>query len=529
MNASTQNPNSDPNTGRHATSPLSGDDTRRPRAEYRRTWWLLVAFGVCLLVAATAGSLITAAVGAHTQPAPPVASQTAAQAAAPVVSPGGQVLSYAPIVKPATRSVVNIASSKTVKNQEAANNPMFNDPFFRRFFGDDFGPNMVPRERREQSLGSGVIVDPRGYILTNNHVIAGANSIKVFLPDKQELIAHLVGADPKTDIAVLKVDTSNLPALPLGNSSSVEVGDVVFAIGDPFGLGQTVTMGIVSATGRGNLGIEDYEDFIQTDAAINPGNSGGALIDAHGELIGINTAILSNGVEGNQGVGFAVPINMARQVMDQIIAHGKVVRGWLGVVIQPVSPEMAQAFGLPEAKGALVGDVMADSPAAHAGLAKGDVIVALNGQPVIESRSLQLKIAQLAPGTKIQLEILRDGKTRTIDATLGSQPGNTAEEEGSQEKTAILDGLTVDQLTPQIARQLNLPSDAHGVVVVQVDPGSPAGDAGLQRGDVIQEVNRKPVYNVKGFDDTVRQGGNRPVLLLVNRGGNTFFVVVEAQ
>jgi serine protease Do len=379
---------------------------------------------------------------------------------------------------------------------------MFNDPFFRRFFGDDFGPNMVPRERREQSLGSGVIVDPRGYILTNNHVIAGANSIKVFLPDKQELIAHLVGADPKTDIAVLKVDTSNLPALPLGNSSSVEVG---------------------------NLGIEDYEDFIQTDAAINPGNSGGALIDAHGELIGINTAILSNGVEGNQGVGFAVPINMARQVMDQIIAHGKVVRGWLGVVIQPVSPEMAQAFGLPEAKGALVGDVMADSPAAHAGLAKGDVIVALNGQPVIESRSLQLKIAQLAPGTKIQLEILRDGKTRTIDATLGSQPGNTAEEEGSQEKTAILDGLTVDQLTPQIARQLNLPSDAHGVVVVQVDPGSPAGDAGLQRGDVIQEVNRKPVYNVKGFDDTVRQGGNRPVLLLVNRGGNTFFVVVEAQ
>ncbi len=502
----------------HSALRLLGGDWRRP-----------LIYTILMLAAVAAGSLLGTP-GAHAQPVPAAAAPApvAASAAVEAGRPGLQ-LSYAPIIKPALQSVVNIASSKKVSNQEVAGNPLFNDPFFRRFFGDDFGWNQVPRERREQSLGSGVIVDPKGYILTNNHVVDGATTIKVYLPDKRELEAKLVGADPKTDVAVLKVEASGLPALPLGDSSRVETGDVVFAIGNPFGVGETVTMGIVSATGRGNLGIEDYEDFIQTDAAINPGNSGGALVDARGTLIGLNTAILSNGVEGNQGVGFAVPVNMARQVMDQIIQHGKVVRGWLGVVIQPMTPAMAKAFGMAEPKGALVGDVMPDSPASQAGLVKGDVIVSMNGQPVSDSRSLQLTIAQMAPGTSVRLGLIRDGKDRTLDVTLGTQPGNGPEEKSAQEHGGILEGLSVDELTPQIARQLNLPRETHGVVVSQVDPDSAAGMAGLHRGDVIQEVNRKPVYNVRDFEDAVRQGGGQPVLLLVNRGGNTFFVALEQQ
>ena len=492
-------------------------------------WRRPLIYAVLMLAAVAAGSLLGTP-SAHAQPVAAAAAPapTAAPAAVESGRPGFQ-LSYAPIIKPALQSVVNIASTKKVSNQQSEGNPLFNDPFFRRFFGDDFGWNQVPQERREQSLGSGVIVDSKGYILTNNHVVDGATTIKVYLPDKREFEAKLVGADPKTDVAVLKVEASGLQALPLGDSSKVETGDVVFAIGNPFGVGETVTMGIVSATGRGNLGIEDYEDFIQTDAAINPGNSGGALIDARGMLIGLNTAILSNGVEGNQGVGFAIPVNMARQVMDQIIQHGKVIRGWLGVVIQPMTPAMAKAFGMADAKGALVGDVMPDSPAAKAGLVKGDAIVSLNGQPVSDSRSLQLRIAQIAPGTKVQLEVLRDGRSRTMEATLGTQPGNGPEAKGSQERSGILEGLNVEDLTPQIARQLNLSQDTHGVVITQVDPDSSAGMAGLHRGDVIQEVNRKPVYSTRDFEAAVRQGSGQEVLMLINRNGNTFFVVLEAQ
>jgi serine protease Do len=331
--------------------------------------------------------------------------------------------SFAPVVKNAQPAVVSIASTKVVKisgDEGAA--PFFDDPMFRRFFGD--GPqdrSGKPREQREHGLGSGVIVSPDGYILTNNHVIEGANEINVYASDKREMKARVIGADPKTDIAVVKVEAKNLPTLPFADSSQAQVGDIALAIGNPFGIGQTVTMGIISATGRGDLGIEDYEDFIQTDAAINPGNSGGALINANGQLIGVNTAILS-GAGGNQGVGFAVPSNLARAVMNQLLRNGKVVRGYLGVMIQPVTPEIAKALNLPDARGALVGEVTPGGPAAKAGLAPGDCIVELNGQRVDDSRELRLKTGELAPGSNVRLKLIRDGNPREVSITLGELP-----------------------------------------------------------------------------------------------------------
>jgi serine protease Do len=432
---------------------------------------------------------------------------------------------FAPVVKRVLPAVVNVSSSKMVRTSQNMS-PFFSDPFFRQFFGNQFS---VPREQREHSLGSGVIVSPDGYILTNNHVVNGATDVKVLLGDKREFKAKIVGTDSKTDIAVLKIDAQNLPVLAFGDSSKMEPGDFVLAIGNPFGLNQTVTMGIVSATGRGGLGIEDYEDFIQTDAAINPGNSGGALVNERGDLIGINTAILSGG-GGNQGVGFAIPVNMARQVMDQILKNGKVIRAWLGVVIQPVTPDMAKAFGLAEAKGALIGDVTANSPAAKAGLEKGDIILDLNGQPIEDSRSLQLKVATLAPNTAAKLTVFRNGTKREVTVMLGVMPSGTGEGGGqSGQGGGALDGVSVDNLSPGILQQLGLPATTQGVVVSDVSQGSAAADAGLQRGDVIQQVNRKPVTNVSEFQSAVRQAGNRPVLLLVNRQGTTSYVLVQPE
>src|ERR1700736_5842774 len=297
---------------------------------------------------------------------------------------------FAPVVKAVLPDVVNISTSKVVR-AEAQQLPegMFNDPFFRQFFGNDgqgFNnrqQNQNPRSQREERLGSGVIVSPDGYILTNNYVIEGATDVKVTLSNKKQLQAKVIGADPKTDVAVLKIEGSGYPAITIGDSSKVQVGDYALAVGDPFGVGQTVTMGIVSAMNRGNLGIEDYEDFIQTDAPINPGNSGGALINDRGELIGINTAILSHGSGGNEGIGFAIPAKLAQGVMNQILDHGKVTRGYLGIVVQPISPAMAKALGQgDQAKGALVGDVSAKGPAQASGVERGDIILEVNGQPV---------------------------------------------------------------------------------------------------------------------------------------------------
>jgi len=433
---------------------------------------------------------------------------------------------FASVLKPALPAVVNIHTSKVVK-QKQSQFPFFSDPMFRQFFGDQFGVE-PPRAQRENSLGSGVIVTPDGTILTNNHVIDGATDIKVDLSDKREFQAKLVGTDPKTDIAVLKIQATDLPTLPIGDSSRLHVGDVVFAIGEPYGLTSTATMGIVSATGRGGLNIEGYEDFIQTDASINPGNSGGAMIDLHGDLVGINTAILAENGGGNQGIGFAIPINMARSVMEQIVSHGKVVRGYLGLFPQDVTPALAKQFGLSQPTGALVGEVEPNTPASRAGLKRGDVILALNGQTVASANDLRLRVSQTAPGTNVKLQISRDGKTQDVNVALGELP-EKAEKTGPEENEGGgLEGVNVQTLTPDLAEQLQLPAGTHGVVVTSVDPASPAA-SNLQRGDVIQEVNHKPINSIEDYRQAISSASKGPVLLLVNTQGVTRYVVIEAQ
>jgi serine protease Do len=438
---------------------------------------------------------------------------------------------FASVLKPALPAIVNIHTSKMVKPH--GNSQFFNDPFFRQFFGDQLGPQGKPTPQREQSLGSGVIVTSDGTILTNNHVIDGASDIKVYLNDKRQYTAKLVGSDPMTDIAVLKIDATGLATLPLGYSSKLQVGDVVLAIGEPFGLGGTATMGIVSATGRGGLGIEDYEDFIQTDAAINPGNSGGAMIDLHGSLIGINTAILAGNGGGNQGIGFAIPINMARKVMDQIASHGKVVRGYMGVHIQDVTQDLAKQFGLSQGGGVLISDVEPDKPAARAGIKKGDVILALNGETVDSANPLRLAISQTSPGSTIKLTIWRDGKTQDVNVTLAELP-ETAEKAGTSEEgtSSTLEGVNVQNLTPDTSEELQLPAGTHGVVVTSVDPSIPAAAAGLDRGVVILEVNHKNVTNVDQFKQALAGTKDQQVLLLVmfpNQGGASRYIVVEPR
>jgi serine protease Do len=432
---------------------------------------------------------------------------------------------FASVAARALPAVVNISSSKTVRSPMM---PFFDDPFFQQFFGRQF---QIPRERRAKSLGSGVVVTADGYILTNNHVVEGAEDITVSLGDKREFKAKVVGTDSRTDIALVKVNASNLPVLAFGDSAKVRVGEFAIAIGNPFGIGQTVTMGIISAIGRGNLGIEDYEDFIQTDAAINPGNSGGALVNARGELIGVNTAILSGQGGGNQGVGFAIPVNMAKQVMDQIMKTGKVTRGYLGAWIQPVTPEIAKAFELKEKGGALLSDLEPGGPAAKAGLQRGDVVLALNGQPVDDSNAFRLKISMTAPGSTVRLKISRNGSEKEIPVVLGEMPaGDERSESGSrrqEETSAALKGLTVNELTPELARRLGLTERIGGVVITDVENGSPADRAGLSRGDVIMEINRKPVSNLREFEQASRGLGKEQVLLLISRNGKTSFIVIE--
>jgi serine protease Do len=437
---------------------------------------------------------------------------------------------FSAAIDPALPAVVNISTTTVVKRQNQV--PDFlNDPLFRQFFGNQFGMPSGPQTEREHALGSGVIVNPNGYILTNNHVVSGATDIQVFTRDKKKYTAKVIGTDPRTDIAVLKIDAIGLSTMTLGKSSDLKVGDLVFAIGDPLGVGETATAGIVSATGRAFGGaIEHYEDFIQTDAPINPGNSGGALIEAHGNLIGINTAILSRS-GGNQGIGFAIPIDMARNVMEQILEHGKVIRGYLGVMIQPVGPDMAKAFGLSHGGGALVGDVKPDSPAAKAGLERGDVILEMNGQPVSGADDLSVRVSQTAPGTSVNLKVFRNGQMRDLTVTLGESPeqGSTASTQGGGAGNMALEGVGVQDLTPDLARRLGVSPTTEGVVVTSVDPSSAAAAADLERGDVIMEVDRKPVHNVNQYNQAVSEAGKQPVLLLINRGGNSHFVVVQPQ
>jgi serine protease Do len=435
--------------------------------------------------------------------------------------------------------VVNISISKVVKRQTGFEDdapqgaaPQGLDPFFRQFFGNDSGGHFqAPRERAEKALGSGVIISPEGYILTNNHVVEGATSVVVTLHDKREFKARVIGTDPRTDIAVIKIDGSNFPALTLGDSSKVEVGDIVLAIGNPFGVGQTVTSGIVSATSRAGLGIEQVEDFIQTDAAINPGNSGGALVDDEGHLIGINTAILAGNSGGNQGIGFAIPINMARSDMDQIVAHGKVEHGYIGILPQDVTPALAKAFNAQDTSGALVGEVTPNSPAARADLKRGDIIVAINGEPVTDANQLRMKIGMMAPNSTATLKVMRNAQAQDVAVTLGEYPSKeertSLDSHSNPDADKSLDGVSVENITPETAQDLKLPASTPGVVVSEVSPASRAADAGLKPGDVIQQVNHQSVANVRDFSQALSKSGkDDSVLLLVNRDGNTLFMAV---
>ena len=403
----------------------------------------------------------------------------------------------------------------------------------------------VPRERRERSLGSGIIVNSSGYVITNGHVVDGATTVKVTLSDDRELIGKVVGIDPGTDVAVVKIDADHLSVLPFADSSQVQVGDIALALGNPFGLGRTVTMGIVSATGRGGLGIEDYEDFIQTDASINPGNSGGPLINIRGELIGVNTAILSPS-GGNLGIGFAVPSNMVRSVMGQIIKTGKVTRGYLGVSIQDVTPELAAALKLKDTHGALIGDVDPKGPAAGASLQPGDVIVEANGKPVDNQRELRLMVSNMAPGSQVNMRVLHNGEPRNITLVLTEMPvkQSAANEPSARQKpspkpesssgqksapTGPHLGVAITDLTPEILQHLQLSAGTKGAIVADVQEGSAASEAGLQVGDIIQQVDRKPIQNVGDFKAVMAAHRSGPVLFLISREGHTLYVAVEGD
>lgn len=425
------------------------------------------------------------------------------------------------VVEAVKPSVVNVSTTKTVKNPLQ---DLFDHPFFDKFFGEQFG-GQQPKEFQTSSLGSGVIVSPDGYILTNNHVIEDAEEITVTLSDERTLKGKVVGADPKTDLAVIKIDAEGLPAAKFGSSSDLKVGEVVIAIGVPFGLSQTTTMGIVSAVGRSNVGIAEYEDFIQTDAAINPGNSGGAMVNIRGELVGINTAIFSTS-GGYMGIGFAIPADMAKSVFQSILKYGKVIRGWLGVTIQSLTPELAEQFGIKEKKGAVVTEVLEDSPAQKGGLKRGDVVVEFAGKAVDSSVALKNMAAETPPGTKVEIKVFRDGKEKVLKVTLGEYPEKLAAAGGGGFENA-LKGVDVREITPEIRDALDIPDSISGVVVAGVAPDSPARGA-IAQNDVIREINRKEIQGLDDYREVVSQIGPRDsVLLLVYRQGRNLYLTIR--
>ncbi len=434
---------------------------------------------------------------------------------------------FSDITAAVSPSVVNISTTKVVKRDTVP----FDDPFFDLF--RPFHDLGMPKKWKEKSLGSGVIVSADGYIVTNNHVVEKADEIKVTLVDKRAFKGRVVGSDPKADVAIVRIDANNLPVLKWGDSDRLRVGEFVLAIGSPYGLSNTVTMGIISAVGRANVGIADYEDFIQTDAAINPGNSGGPLVNVKGELIGINTAIFSR-TGGYQGIGFAVPSNMVRLVMDQLIQKGKVTRGWIGVTIQELTPELAQEFGLKKTKGALVSDVVKDSPAGRAGIARGDVIVEFNGKEVKDVSGLRNMVAESRTGGESTLKVLRSGKEFTVRVGIVEMPRDAAEViPGSlpdDPSARVLTGLAVMDLSKEIIKQLGFNKDEKGVVVARIEPGSPADDAEIKKGDIIKEMNKRQINTLDDFNKIATNiKGNESVLLLVNRGGKKFYVILKAS
>jgi serine protease Do len=446
-------------------------------------------------------------------------SASAQQPASTTVLPGPS--SFSKLVKKASPSVVNISTVKTIRRlgqtPPYAPDDALKD-FFERFFG-----GQVPREFKEQNLGTGFIIDREGYILTNNHVVEHTDEIKVRMMDETEFIANVIGRDPLTDLALIRIVTDHaLIPLPLGDSERVEVGDWVVAIGNPFGLGNTVTAGIVSAKYR-QIGTGAYDKFIQTDTPINPGNSGGPLLNTIGEVIGINTAIYSqNG--GNVGIGFAIPIDVAKGLLPQLKA-GKVIRGWLGVVVQKVTPELKIKFNLPHVRGALVSDVTPGGPADRAGINRGDVIVSFDGKEIQESSQFPIIVAAARVGKDAAMEVIRDGQLKRFQATVGELEEGRESQEVVESKPGL--GMTVDEITPELAREYSLP-ETSGLLLVEVEENSPAADAGFQPGDIILEIDREPVRRIDVFSEIIAQyQKGEIVLFLVNRGGSTLFLTLK--
>jgi serine protease Do len=448
----------------------------------------------------------------------------------------GVITTFAPIVEKVAPSVVTVFTTQTV-SRTAAPFP-FSDDALRQFFG-----GQLPQRQGKQTLqglGSGVIVSPDGYILTANHVVSGAEEILVGLgTELRKYKAKKVGTDPGTDVALLKIDEKNLPAITFADSDKARAGDIVLAVGNPFGLRQTVTMGIISAIGRGGVGIVDYENFIQTDAAINMGNSGGALVDTKGQLLGINTAIFSR-TGGNQGVGFAIPANLARDVMQSLREKGRVVRGYIGASVQPLTPELAEAMKLKgQPTGALVGEVAANTPSQKAGIKTGDVITAVNGKKISDARELRLMIGSMAPGSRAQIQVNREGQEKKFDVQLIEMPAGVTEEGGPEaspeestqpEKTTVFGGVAVADITDDIRSALNLPKEIQGTVIAEVDADSPAGKAGLREGDVIQEVNKEPVRNAKDLVAVSKKlKPNEKILIRVYSQGRSGYVALEPK
>jgi serine protease Do len=476
---------------------------------------------ILVLAAAAAGVLLTAGLNLS-----PITHAVLGDKEKPEAAPAAAGTRMMPVdipqlVKDVSPAVVNISTTQMVRlDRPRSRSPFGQQDPFEEFFHNFFG--RMPREQKRRSLGSGFIVSQDGYILTNNHVVEKADEVTVTLLDKEEFKAKVVGTDPKTDIALIKIESGKkIPYIALGESDRLEVGEWVVAIGNPFGLGHTVTAGIVSAKGR-IIGSGPYDDFIQTDASINPGNSGGPLFNLKGEVVGINTAI----IQGGQGIGFATPIQLAKSVLGQLKDKGKVTRGWLGVYIQPLSADVAEKLGVKDRRGALVSDVTKDGPAEKAGIRSGDVILAYDGKEIRDEHELPAAVAGTKPGKKVDIRIVRDGKEMTVPVTIAEMEG----EPGKRVKPADLSkglGLTVQDITPELAKRLELESDK-GVVVTSVEGGSPAEDAGFQEGDVIRQIERQPVGSVAQFGKLMaKYKGEKTVLFLVERGGARLFVTVK--
>jgi serine protease Do len=446
---------------------------------------------------------------------------------------------FSSVVKKAGPAVVHVGVEKesSAKTMGQFPSDLFNDPFFERFFGPQFrhprtNPNNPKQDKRtfkQQAAGSGFIIASDGYILTNNHVVEDASKITVRLADQREFPATVVGTDPQSDVAIIKIDGKDLPVLPLGNSDKLEVGEWVIAIGSPFELSQTVTVGVVSAIGRNRVGITDYENFIQTDAAINPGNSGGPLLNIRGEAVGMNTAIFSRS-GGYMGIGFAIPINMTKSIEQQLRKSGKVTRGWLGILIQDINEELAKSFGGKVGGGALISEVTEGSPAQKSGLLQGDIVTAINGEPVSNVADLRNKIAMTPPNTELKLRILRDGQEKEVVASVGEQPADMASMAKKMTGSTLSElGLSLQDLTKEVAEQFGYSKD-QGVLIADVEADSPAAELGLQAGMLIEEVNRTRVRTLKELQQALKKANNpKQVLLRVRSGEHSQYVVIQTK